>query len=357
MTGDRRLSFLFFGSTADSVIVLRSLCHNAPITCQAVITQPARPVGRRGVVTPTPVEQWAKGEGTSVVTFDSDGDKPWLFANEEDVVNTLQTFKADFLVTACFGQKIPLGLIGSTRFGGLNVHPSLLPHWRGADPVPWAILAGDRETGVTIATLSETFDTGRIIAQKKIAITDTDTSGALRTKLFTLGADLLVAILPTYLSTGLSPSNHHTFKGGTLQGSYARRLTRDDGFLPWELISSAIGGAPAKSMQPYGHIAIIRDFMHNNERWMDETAMAVVIERFIRALSPWPGIWTLLRQVRLPAGQGYGGQAREKRLKILACHVTPGTQRLTIDSVQLEGKQPVSYVQFAANYRSPSSPS
>lgn len=286
------MKVVFFGSTSDSVIVLEKLRAQVCV----VVTQPPRPVGRKHVLTRTPVELWATANNTTVLSFPSDSEKPWLYADERQVVDALQPFKADLLVSACYGQKIPWEAIKEARFGGLNVHPSILPRWRGADPVPWAIFSGDHQAGVTIVTLSEKFDDGKIIAQKKIPITDKDTSDALRTKLFTIGADLLIEILPKYLA------NEHVTRHSPLvtQSPYARRLTRDDGFELWETIQKAFG---------------------NPE-------VALRIDRKFRAFFPWPGLWTKIE---------------EKRLKILSLHLSPTTNSLLLDTVQWEGKTPIAY--------------
>ena len=147
--------------------------------------------------------------------------------------------------------------------GGINVHPSLLPRWRGGDPVPWAILTGDHQIGVSIVTLSEKFDEGKIIAQKKIPISANDTSDPLRTKLFVLGAELLVRLLPDHIRGAIK---------GTSQQSkdepQAKRLSRDLGREPWELLEHAI----------------------NDGKDVDR------IERKFRALLPWPGVWTTWKE-------------------------------------------------------------
>lgn len=286
------MKVIFFGSTSDSVLILEKLFVHV---C-AVVTQPPRPVGRKQVSTPTPVELWATAHNTTVLSFPSDSGKPWLYADERQVVDTLQTLPADLLVSACYGQRIPIQAIQAVRFGGLNVHPSLLPRWRGADPVPWAILSGDHQTGVTVVTLSETFDDGRIIAQKKIPITDKDTSDALRTKLFTIGAQLLEETLASYTSDVKAVPH---IGGAKLRGNaYARRLTRDDGFEPWDAIQKAF----------------------------EDPVEAKRIDRKFRAFFPWPGLWTKIG---------------EKRLKIL--RITHHASRITLDTVQWEGKKPIPY--------------
>ncbi len=297
------LNILFFGSTDESVIVLERLfkhqISNVQLHIVAVVTQPPRPVGRHQELVPTPVEMWATKNNIPVLTFPSDSATPWLFQNEQEVIDTVQTFKPDLLVSASYGQKIPTQTIKESRYGGLNVHPSLLPRWRGADPVPWAILSGDNQTGVTIVTLAEKFDEGKIIAQKKIPILSTDTTAILYPKLFALGADLLVQAVKDLVLQG-SPQ-------GKSPTPYARRLTKQDGFIEWNTIQKAINGGNAEA-----------------------------IDRKFRALDPWPGLWTVVNQ---------------KRLKILKLHLRE--DKLMIDDVQLEGKKPTSFVQFSSAYHPP----
>lgn len=324
------MNVIFFGSTSDSVLVLEKLCHVSRVTCQAVVTQPAKPIGRKQLLTPTPVETWAKAHNMAVLSFPPSPSNPSLFADDQVVIDTLQPLKADLLISASFGQHIPFQIIKAARFGGLNVHPSLLPRWRGADPVPWAILSGDAQTGVSIVTLSEDFDSGKIIAQKKIPITDKDFSDPLRTRLFELGAELLVEALSSYLSSrsaswrsddphkteiasSKTPRNDNT--------KYARRFTRDDGFEPWENILKALENAEE----------------------------AKRIDRKFRSLTPWPGLWTTIATPARPATLVHS-KTETKRLKILSLHLQPTTNNLQLDTVQLEGKKPVAFHQFQKAY-------
>ena len=304
-------TIIFFGSTTDSVLVLEKLMTIKSCTVAAVVTQPPKPIGRDHTVTATPVELWAKQHEIPVLTFESSPEKPWLYANEQQVIDTLQPIKADLLVSASYGIKIPWDTIRDAKLGGINVHPSILPYWRGADPVPWAIMEGDRQIGVSVVTLSETFDQGLILAQEKIPITPKDTSDQLRTKLFTMGADILADILPSFILGKLKATPPILHRGGT-PPKYARKFTREDGFEPWELITEA----------------------------MTTGANAERIERKYRALHPWPGVWTKINPVQ--------NNTQTIRLKILVLHLNNNI--LGIDEVQLEGKKPVSWKQFAAAY-------
>lgn len=311
------MDILFFGSTTDSIIVLNKLfsVHYSLLSLRisAVVTQPPRPVGRKQTQTPTPVEIWAKEHNVTVLSFPSDMNTPWQYANPQQVIDTLQAVNTDLIVTASYGQMIPWETIQRARFGGLNVHPSILPRWRGGDPVPWVIMTGDRQIGVTVVGLSKKFDEGLIYAQKKIPVSPTDTSTPLRTKLFEMGADLLTGLLPAYIqgkTMGKQQPKHHN-------EPYARRLTRDTGFEPWDTIQEACA---------------------------DKTEEALRIERKYRALHPWPGVWTYVRTTK----QQTTDNIQQKRLKILKLHLENDT--LVIDQVQLEGKNPVSWKQYIKAY-------
>ena len=294
------MNIIFFGSSTDSVIVLDTLHKKFPVSC--VITQPAKPVGREKIITPTPVATWAKNHTVPVLSFPQDAKNSWKFARDEDVVNSVETFKPDLIVTACFGQKIPAELIGKTPHGAINVHPSILPRWRGGDPVPWTILAGDAQTGVTITTVTKNFDDGKILAQKKIPVTEKISTHELRTELFTLGAHLLIETLPDYLSgknKGVEQNNENA--------TVARRLNRDDGFVEWnEFVGALEKNAPE-------------------------------LERKYRAFFPWPGLWTKISI-----------HGVERRLKIVNLLTVNG--QLLPQVVQLEGKKPVDWKTFEKAY-------
>lgn len=308
------MNILFFGSTSDSVIVLEKLAHIKNATISAVVTQPPKPIGRDQIITPTPVETWAKNNSITVLAFDNDPQKPWKYTNEQVVIDALQPIAADVLISASYGQMIPWETISAAQFGGINIHPSILPHWRGADPVPWAIMNGDHQIGVSVVTLSKTFDEGKLLAQEKIPIDSHDTSDPLRTKLFAMGADLLAEVLPLVFTGKIKAKDMHM---PDPKPPYARKFTRDDGFEPWERLAlSATEGTDAD-----------------------------VIDRKFRALDPWPGLWTKVTHIQSFKIIG----ADEKRLKIRKLHLS--NAKIIIDEVQLEGKKPTTWEQFNAAYR------
>ncbi len=299
----KTVSILFFGSTEDSLLVLQRLflqtCNDLRIHIAAVVTQPPKPVGRKHIITPTPSELWAREHNIPVLSFLSAGQGSILYADESFVIHTLASYHADLLISASYGQKIPSSTIQNATYGGLNIHPSLLPRWRGADPIPWQILAGDTETGVTIVTLTDRMDEGKIITQQSIPLMGNEERESLRRMLFSMGADLLVNILPAYLRGDINGEPQEESRT-----TFARRITKEDGYIPWETIQQAIreGGIDAERT-----------------------------ERAIRAYHPWPGVWSIL--------------PNRKRIKLLKSHISE--KKLILDVIQQEGRNPQPAKQIA----------
>jgi methionyl-tRNA formyltransferase len=327
------MTFVFFGSTADSVTVISRL-SDAGFVPAAVITQPPRPVGRHHIITKTPVELWATSRSITVLSFESEPEKPWLYRDPAQVTEAISTFNPDLLITASYGQKIPAPCITNAKLGGVNIHPSLLPRFRGADPIPWTILAGDRRTGVSVVELADTFDEGAILGQKTVILTGAETSGPLRSTLFAIGAEMLVQMLP---DVAQNSCRRHPQRG-TGDAMYARKLSREHGFVPWEILQRIIRNEQARiTGDDLKTIPVIR----YSRSILDPQTLAEhpcgFLDRMIRGLSPWPGVHTIV-----PTRKGDLG------LKILSISHQNGT--CLPEAVQLAGKNPVSYSQFSAAY-------
>ena len=190
--------------------------------------------------------------------------------------------QADLIISVAYGQKLPPG--------GLNLHPSLLPKYRGATPVPRQILDGVKQSGITIIKMTGEFDAGPIVAQEKVEILPDDTTPVLLKRCFTAGAKLLAKILPDYLEHKMYPKPQPKES----PTPYCRRFTKQDGFISW------------------------KEFKLSRQ--------TPELDRKIRGLFPWPGVWT-----KMPNG---------KTLKLLPKNL-----------LQLEGKNPISRQQFLAGYK------
>lgn len=152
-----------------------------------VVTQPDKKKGRKGILTPPPVKEWAVKNNISIF-------QP-VKLREKQNIEELEKYEADVIVVAAFGQILPKEVLDMPKYGCINVHASLLPKYRGASPIQWAILNGDDETGVTTMQMDIGLDDGDILLQKKVPISSEDTGGSLFDKLSKVGADLLIETL------------------------------------------------------------------------------------------------------------------------------------------------------------------
>lgn len=280
---------VFFGSDKCSVLVLNQLVNDRRFKITGIVTLEAKPKGRKREITPNPVEEYAR------VLFDIKFFPIKKF--DAKAIGKFKKLKADVGVLAWYGKILPKEILAVPKHGVLNIHPSLLPKYRGPSPVQTAIANGDKETGVTIIKMDEKMDHGPIVAQFKEKIKPLDTAESLYERLFTLGAGVLITILPSYLK-GQIKSREQNHKKAT----YTKLLTRADGKINWK-----------KSEKE--------------------------IERFIRAMHPWPGAWC---RIKIPRYKD------TKRLKILRVHLEK--DKLVLDRVQLEGKKPVTWKQFQQGY-------
>lgn len=154
----------------------------------AAVTQPDRPVGRKRILTPTPVKELAVKHNIPVYQPEKIGQSEEL----EELIN----LEADIIITAAYGQFVPMSLLESKQYKAINVHASLLPKYRGGAPIHYAIWRGEEETGISIIYMTKKMDAGEILSQRKIAIQPTDDVGILFDKLAKVGSDLLIETLP-----------------------------------------------------------------------------------------------------------------------------------------------------------------
>ncbi len=238
---------VFMGTPQFAVPALRALA-SGPYKV-TVVTQPDRPAGRGGRLTPPPVKVVAEGLGLPVLQPET--------LKDPDFRARLASLRPDVTVLVAYGEYVPPALLDLPRRGSINLHPSLLPRWRGSTPIQSAILAGDRVTGVTIILMDEGLDTGPIIARRSVPIGPEDTTPELSEKLAQVGAELLVEVLPAWLSGEIQPVPQPE-EGATL----TRMLRKEDGLVDWNL--------PAEE-----------------------------IARRVRAFQPWPGTYTTWQGRRL----------------------------------------------------------
>lgn len=303
------MNIIFFG-TPDYVVPLLEGLHKEYNRTRdreliGVVTQSPKPAGREKQL-----------EYSAVDTFAHAHKIPKFFEFDE-------LPDADLGICAAYGRIIPQHVIERFPLGILNIHPSLLPQWRGASPTQAAIVAGQDETGVSVLKMDADMDHGPIVSSFKSHIDSHDSNDTLRARLFEETIPFLLDLIPQYVrgKISLKEQNH-------ADATFTKTIKKDDGYIPSRFIKLAIEGT-----EPTETFAV--HFM--NEVSLSPTA--AFIDRFVRALTPWPGVWT---QITID------GQV--KRLKILEVHAEGA--HLFIDTVQLEGKNQVSWKQFNEGYPS-----
>ncbi|WP_010498267.1 methionyl-tRNA formyltransferase [Paenibacillus elgii] len=183
---------IFMGTPDFAVPSLQTLLNDKNLEVVAVVTQPDRPVGRKRVLTPTPVKVEAEKHGLPVL-------QPERLRRPESV-EEIRALQPDLIVTAAYGQILPKSVLDLPRLGCINIHASLLPKYRGGAPIHYAVMNGDDVTGVTIMYMAEGLDTGDMISKIEVPIEDSDTTGTMFDKLSLAGAKLLEETLPDLLA-------------------------------------------------------------------------------------------------------------------------------------------------------------
>lgn len=286
------MRIVFMGSAefaCPAVEALRTSRH-ALVAC---VTQPDRPKGRHLKLTACPVKALAEARGIPVQT-------PERIA-EPTALAAVEALQPDVIVVAAYGQYLPSRLLAMPRLACLNIHPSLLPKYRGAAPIQWAVASGDTMTGVTILHVSKKMDAGDLILQEPYPIGDEDTAGSMEPKLAEFGAELLRRAIDQ-----LEQGTASRVPQDEAQVTWARKLDKEDGRLDW-------------------------------------TQPAAVLRHRVRGFQPWPGAFTMIGNQRLKVlrtrvepGRGEPGYllAVEGEGPLVAC----GEQALRLLEVQPEGR-------------------
>ena len=272
-----------------------------------VVTQPDKPKGRSGALQFTPVKECALAHNIEVF-------QPTRIRLEENVEH-LRKYDADIIVVAAFGQILPQSILEMKKHGCINVHASLLPKYRGAAPIQWAVINGDEITGVTIQQMDIGVDTGDIILTKELSIDKEETGGGLFDKLAVIGAEAAVEALEQ-IEAGTAtrtPQNHE-------EATHVSMISKEFGDIDWN-------------------------------------RSAVEIERLIRGLNPWPSAYTTLEGktfkiwkanvIAENSAYGPGGIAKVAKDRI---QVQTGEGMLELLEVQLEGKKRMETDAFLRGY-------
>lgn len=293
------MKIVFMGTPDYAATALEAILQ-AGYEVTGVVCQPDKPKGRSGALAACPVKECALKYNLPVF-------QPERIKRPEAVAE-LKKFPADVFVVAAFGQILSEEILTMPKYGCINIHASLLPKYRGAAPIQWCIVDGEKETGVTIMQMDAGIDTGDILFTKKVEITEEETGGSLFDKLSQAGAELIVEALPKIEAGEVNP-----VKQDEALSNYARMLKKEDGQINWKRPAEEIG-------------------------------------RQVRGMDPWPSAYTYYKgkQFKIWKAQAVDGGTEglqpgtiaqiEKQGIWIAC----GSGMLQVTEAQLEGKKRMS---------------
>lgn len=342
------MNLIFFGSFQHySAMILQSLITDHRFMITGVVTTPPALVGRKQILTKTPVHLLAEQHGIPVFTPEK------LTAKTVFAVKDSLSCSPDLFLTAGYGKILPQSWLDYPKLDCVNLHFSLLPKYRGANPAEWAIMCGETVTGISLIQMNQQLDGGDILAQAELPIDPADTRETLYQKLYQLGVDRLPQWLLEWQEfaarsrTPLAGVEHRQItvrKQPTSPTPYAALLKRDDGFLPWSTIQKFLQNQkiiPTDFPSPHLQTALSFLLSKSTDNQIFQraagphevgasTAKISVIEDFInllpRALANYPSLWTIV-----PTPKG------DKRMKILSFDPF---------LVQLEGQSPATFNQI-----------
>ena len=301
------LNILFAGTPEFAAETLKTLL-DSPHNVVAVYTQPDRPAGRGRKLKASPVKELALEHGIPV--------RQPTTLRDPQAQAELTAWQADLMVVVAYGLILPAAVLAAPRLGCLNVHASLLPRWRGAAPIQRAILAGDKETGVTIMQMDEGLDTGAMLHKLSCPILPTDTAQTLHDRLAHLGAQALLEILPQVTDGSLLPERQDN-----RLANYAAKLDKAEACLDW-------------------------------------TQPAEVLARQVRAFNPWPVAFTTYKgeSLRVWLADPITARVTAEPGAVVAetkdgIEVATGAGLLRIRQLQLPGGRPLSAAEFHNAHR------
>ena len=302
---------IVFAGTPEFAVESLAILHKSNHEIVAVYCQPDRPKGRGKVLSACPVKLYAEENNLLVI-------QPEDFSELQNQ-ERFALLKSDVMVVAAYGQILPKNTLQTPRLGCLNIHASLLPRWRGAAPIERAILAGDKETGISIMQMNEGLDTGDVLLEKKYLISEFETSQTLTDNLSSLGADTIIEALSNLSDLKARPQNNN-------DASYAKKILKNEAQIDWNQSAETISRIiRAFNPRPIAQTNAKAKQFENNVLRITEAE--VIQDKTIQA----PG--TIIEY-----GKGF-------------CYVATANGVLSLKKVQLAGKKEVSIKDFNNAYQ------
>ncbi len=319
-----KLKIAYFGTPYFSARFLEKLLTDKDlknlIEIKLVVTQPDMPIGRKQVLTKTPVKIVAEKYGIEVY-------------DKEIKKFKFQIKNLDLVFLFAYGSVILNDLLNLPKFGFLNTHPSLLPKYRGPSPMVYPLILGDKKTGVTLIRLNNQIDHGPIIAQEEMEIKSTDKRTDMEIKLTNLAFELFKKTIIKLIKNPTSLKLRGTRQNDS-EATFTRLLTKKDGFRPFSTLKKAVNDEKL-TVDETPHI--IKEYRQNSNLTLKQYNIKMEYDYF-RGMFPWPGIWTTVKIKNQP-----------KRLKITDMEFKKG--KLLLKKVQLEGKNEVDFKTFNTAYK------
>lgn len=318
------MNIAYFGSPEISADLLRLLLPIGDHKIALIVTQPDKAVGKRLTVTSTPVKQLAIAHNIEIF------DKPLTKTNEQILIHAIKAKDIHLAILFAYGEILSQELLDCMRYGIWNVHPSLLPKYRGPSPTAFPLIMGDRATGTTLMQMNEFLDKGDIIYQNEIPIYSKDNRSTIEQKVIPIAGQQVIR--------ALEKVNEHrleTKQQDESSATYTRLLKKNDGFISLELLVKALKGESITFEQLP---AIIQRYYQKNNLTTSTFYRAdITVYNLYRGLFPWPGVWTEIKVT-----------TSSKRVKLIEMKLDNG--QLQLEKVQLEGKRPVDFPTFNRAY-------
>jgi methionyl-tRNA formyltransferase len=362
----KKISLAYFGTPVFAAELLKMLLDDTtlPIDIKLIVTQPDRASGRKKIMTPSPVKAIAQQYGIPV--WDGGGVQipnrnqqnfsegqlseqsnselnPQILRVEEGIagfdmsrnasltrekfslIGYIRNENIDLALLFAYGKIIKPDLLEAPRYGFWNIHPSLLPKYRGTSPMTYPLILGDTTSGVSLMKMDSQMDHGPIIAQRQMLINPDDRNPDLQKKAIAIGFELLKEklVIPNSVRDPIEilkqVQDDMTDQDNT-QATYTRPQTKKDGYIPLSILKKALHG---EKLQKEEIPEVIQEYYKTNKIIADQQDAAQVIYNLFRGLYPWPGIWTIL--------------SNKKRMKITDVELLDN--KLGIKKVHIEGKQ------------------